>query len=81
MSANGCVAEESKSLKKELKEKDTELKKIGKNLKRKEAALAETAALLFLRKKTQAIREIQRTNDSSIRSPKRCGTNLVFRYV
>jgi transposase-like protein len=55
MSANGSVAEESKTLKKELKEKDKELKKVSKDLKRKEAALAETAALLVLRKKAQAI--------------------------
>lgn len=55
MSANGSVAEESKTLKKELKEKDKELKKVSIDLKRKEAALAETAALLFLRKKAQAI--------------------------
>lgn len=55
ISANGSVAEESKTLKKELKEKNNELKKANKDLKRKEAALAETAALLVLRKKAQAI--------------------------
>jgi len=39
----------------------------NKELRRKEAALAETAALLVLRKKAQAIWGIQRKNDQSLR--------------
>ena len=55
MQANGGVAEEASRLSKESKEKDKEIKKLQKELKRKEAALAETAALIVLRKKAQAI--------------------------
>ena len=55
MQANGGVAEEASRLNKESKEKDKEIKKLQKELKRKEEALAETAALIVLRKKAQAI--------------------------
>ena len=55
MQANGGVAEESLKLTKANKEKDKAIKKLEKELKRKEAALAETAALIVLRKKAQAI--------------------------
>lgn len=55
MQANGGVAEEAFRLNKESKEKDKEIKKLQNELKRKEAALAETAALIVLRKKAQAI--------------------------
>jgi peptidoglycan hydrolase CwlO-like protein len=55
MQANGGVAEEASRLNKENKEKDKEIKKLQKELKRKEEALAETAALIVLRKKAQAI--------------------------
>ena len=56
INANGGVAEQSKSLQKNLKEKEkeVEVKQSNKELRRKEAALAETAALLVLRKKAQA---------------------------
>ena len=55
MQANGGVAEESLKLSKLNRAKDKEIKKFEKELKRKEAALAETAALIVLRKKAQAI--------------------------
>lgn len=55
MQANGGVAEEASKLHKANKEKDKAIKKLEAELKRKEAALAETAALIVLRKKVQAI--------------------------
>lgn len=55
MQANGGVAQQANQFKKELQEKERELKKIQRELNRKEAALAEAAALLVLRKKAQAI--------------------------
>lgn len=55
MQANGGVAEEASKLNKANKEKDKAIKKLEAELKRKEAALAETAALIVLRKKAQAI--------------------------
>ena len=55
MQANGGIAKQAAKLQKDLRQKDRELKNIQKELKRKEAALAETAALLVLRKKAQAI--------------------------
>lgn len=55
MQANGGVAEEAAKLQRLNKEKDKEIKKLASELKRKEAALAETAALIVLRKKAQAI--------------------------
>jgi hypothetical protein len=55
MQANGGVAEESLRLSKSNRDKDKEIKKLEKELKRKETALAETAALIVLRKKAQAI--------------------------
>jgi transposase-like protein len=55
MHANGGIAQQAAQLQKDLRQKDRELKDINKELKRKEAALAETAALLVLRKKAQAI--------------------------
>jgi len=53
--ANGGIAQQAAKLQKDLRQKDRELKDLQKELKRKEAALAETAALLVLRKKAQAI--------------------------
>jgi len=53
--ANGGVAQEATRMHKELRHKDKEMKKIQQELRRKEAALAETAALLVLRKKANAI--------------------------
>lgn len=55
MQANGGVAQEASRLQKELRQKNNEYKKLEKELRRKEAALAETAALLVLRKKANAI--------------------------
>lgn len=55
MQANGGVAKQATNLQRELRDKNKELKDLNKELKRKEAALAETAALLVLRKKASAI--------------------------
>ena len=55
MNANGGVAKEAARLYKELKATERENRKLGKELARKEKALAETAALLVLRKKADAI--------------------------
>lgn len=55
MQANGGVAKEATQLQKNLKQKEKEIKKLNQELRRKEAALAETAALLVLRKKANAI--------------------------
>ena len=55
MNANGGIAEQAKSLQKNLKEKEKEVKQLSKELRRKDAALAETAALLVLRKKALAV--------------------------
>ncbi len=55
MQANGGIAEQASKLQKDLRTKEQEVKALSRELKRKEAALAETAALLVLRKKAQAI--------------------------
>lgn len=55
MQANGGVAAQANKLQKELRAKEQENKALSRELKRKEAALAEAAALLVLRKKAQAI--------------------------
>lgn len=55
ISANGGVAKEAAMYKKELKSAERENKRLEKELERKNAALAETAALLVLRKKADAI--------------------------
>ena len=55
MQANGGVAQQASRLQKDLREKDREIKKLAQELRRKESALAETAALLVLRKKINAI--------------------------
>lgn len=55
LQANGGIAKQATRLQKELREKDKEIKQLNKELHRKESALAETAALLVLRKKVQAI--------------------------
>jgi len=55
MQANGGVAKQATELQTELKNKNKDLKKLEKELRRKDAALAETAALLVLRKKMNAI--------------------------
>jgi len=53
--ANGGVAEEASRLNLELKKSEQEKKKLERELRRKEKALAETAALLVLRKNAEAI--------------------------
>jgi transposase len=55
MQANGGVAQESNRLQKEVRNKDIENRNLQKELRRKESALAEAAALLVLRKKAEAI--------------------------
>lgn len=55
MQANGGIAQQAARLQKELRQKDQDLKKVAQDLRRKDAALAETAALLVLRKKVNAI--------------------------
>lgn len=55
LQANGGVAEQATQLQKNIRQKDREIKKMNQELRRKEAALAETAALLVLRKKANAI--------------------------
>jgi transposase-like protein len=55
MEANGGVAEEASRLNKEMKVKDKEIKSLEKELLRKDKALAETAAILVLRKKLNTL--------------------------
>jgi len=55
LQANGGVAQQATKLQKELRDKEKENQQLKKELKRKESALAETAALLVLRKKASAI--------------------------
>jgi transposase len=55
MQANGGVAQQANQLQKNNREKDRQIKKLSQELRRKESALAETAALLVLRKKASAI--------------------------
>ena len=55
VNANGGIAKEAARLNRELKESEKERKRLEKELNRKEKALAETAALLVLRKKADAI--------------------------
>ena len=55
MQANGGVAQELACAVRQGKEKDKVVAQLRKELQRKDAALAETAALLVLRKKLQAI--------------------------
>lgn len=55
MQANGGIAEEAKRLNKDVKDREKEIRLLKKELQRKESALAETAALLVLRKKLDAL--------------------------
>ena len=55
LQANGGVAKEAVRYQQELKQTAKRVKDLEKELRRKEAALAETAALLVLRKKADAI--------------------------
>lgn len=66
--ANGGIAQQAAKLQKDLRHKDRELKDLQKELKRKEAALAETSALLVLRKKARRFWGTPRTNDQCLRS-------------
>ena len=52
---NGGVAKQSAALQQELKTEKKRSKELEKELRRKESALAETAALLTLRRKARAI--------------------------
>ena len=53
--ANGAVRQASTELTEKLKDESLKVKKLEQELRRKEKALAETAALLVLRKKAEAI--------------------------
>lgn len=55
MNANGGVAKQAAELSKKLKESERANRRLQKELERKEKALVETAALLVLRKKADAI--------------------------
>jgi transposase len=55
LSANGRESDQTKQLNRELKEEKKRTKTIEQDLRKKEKALAEAAALLLLRKKAQAI--------------------------
>jgi transposase len=55
MQANGGIAQQASQMQKNIRQKDREIKQLSQELRRKESALAETAALLVLRKKAQAI--------------------------
>lgn len=55
LNANGHESGQTKQLNQELKEKKKRAKTLEKDLRKKEKALAEAAALLLLRKKAQAI--------------------------
>ena len=55
MQVNGGIAQQASQMQKDLREKEREIKQLSQDLRRKESALAETAALLVLRKKAQAI--------------------------
>ena len=55
MNANSGVAKEAARLSQQLKDSEKERRKLQKELQRKEKALAETAALLVLSKKANAI--------------------------
>lgn len=55
MQANGGAAQELATLQRREKETEKDLKRVKKELQRKESALVETAALLVLRKNINAI--------------------------
>lgn len=68
MTANGQEHEISKDLRVELQEEKKKNKILEKDLNRKEKALAETAALLVLRKKKERFLGTKRKNDQHPRS-------------
>jgi transposase-like protein len=55
MQANGGIAQEASRLNKEMKDKKKAIKALEKEIQRKDKALAETAAVLVLRKKLNAL--------------------------
>lgn len=55
MQANGSVAKEASRLNKEVNSKKKEIKALEKEIQRKDKALAETVAILVLRKKLDAL--------------------------
>ena len=55
MQANGNLAQETGKIQQELKQEKSRSLQLEKELRRKESALAETAALLVLRKKAHVI--------------------------
>ncbi len=67
--ANDWERHQNKQLKAIRKADEKRIKELERDLKRKEKALVETAALLVLRKKAQAIWGAQRKNDQCPRSP------------
>ncbi|MCU7880192.1 MAG: transposase [Candidatus Thiodiazotropha sp. (ex Lucinoma aequizonata)] len=67
--ANDWDRNQNKRLKDIRKADEKRIKELERELNRKEKALAETAALLVLRKKAQAIWGTQRKNDQSPGSP------------
>ena len=67
--ANDWDKESSKRLKDSIREEKKKTKELERELRRKEKALAETAALLVLKKKPGSCGGIQRKNDQPIRSP------------
>ena len=69
LKANTTVLEDPERLKMELKDEKQKSKLLERELRRKEKALAETAALLVLRKKAEAIWGTQRKSDQYPRSP------------
>lgn len=73
--ANGGTNDEVCELKKQVRSlrKQNEIDK--KELARSQAALAETAALLVLRKKPRRFGGTTRTNDQCLRSPASCNTD------
>lgn len=84
MQANGGVAKEAARLQKELRQKEQEIKKVSQELRRKEKALAETATLLVLRKKAEAIWGDGDALDQRLRSCKsdlRTLSNRKHRFV
>ena len=75
MAANACTSEQEKQQKIQARSDKKRIKHLETDLRRKEHALAETAALLVLRKKANAIWGKARTNDPQPRSQNSRGIN------
>ncbi|MHC8516060.1 hypothetical protein [Sporosarcina sp. ITBMC105] len=71
----GQAFDQAKQLNTQLKEEKQRTKALKKDLKKKEKVLAETAALLLLRKKAQAIWGTTRKNDQPFKSRTHCRIN------